>query len=76
MNDDFDPRQAATMLVQQHGDDAAHYADQWATALLEAGNQRDARRFARIVRAIHNITRSRGKARVSRRSASARRSRR
>lgn len=64
------------MLVQQHGDEAANYAAQWATALLEAGNQRDARKFARIVHAIRTITRSRAQARVSQRSAPARRPRR
>jgi hypothetical protein len=52
MTDDLDPEQAATMLMQQHGDNAAHYAAQWATALLEAGNHEEARRFAQISRAI------------------------
>ena len=52
-----DDEQAATMLMQQHGDNAAQYAAQWATALLEAGNHRDARRFARISQAIRTMTR-------------------
>lgn len=57
MVDDLDPERAATMLVQQHGDDAARYAAEWAAALLEAGNRRDARRFVRIIRAIRTMTR-------------------
>ena len=57
MTDDLDPEQAATMLMQQHGDNAAHYAAQWAAALLEAGNHEEARRFAQISRAIRMMSR-------------------
>lgn len=64
MDDDFDLEQAASMLVQQHGDDAAQYAAQWATALIEAGNGQDARKFVRIVRAIRRLTRSRKRLRL------------
>ena len=64
MTDDFDPEQAASMLVQQHGEDAARYAAQWATALLEAGNRREARRFVRIIRAIRHMTGPRDGARL------------
>lgn len=67
MSDDFDPEQAATMLMQQHGDNAAHYAAQWATAMLEAGNHRDARRFERISQAIQTMTRGRPERLASRR---------
>ncbi|HTY67917.1 MAG TPA: hypothetical protein VMH36_14780 [Alphaproteobacteria bacterium] len=56
MTDDLDPKQAASMLVQQHGDKAAQYAAQWAAALLEAGNREAARRFARIHDAIRTMS--------------------
>jgi hypothetical protein len=71
MADDLDPERAATMLVQQHGDDAARYAAEWATALLEAGNRRDARRFVRIIREIRTMTRPREETRKPRRAARA-----
>ena len=70
---DLDPERAATMLVQQHGDDAARYAAQWATALLEAGNHHEARQFVQIVRAIRRITRSRDDGRRPRRARGGRR---
>jgi len=56
MTDDFDAEQAATMLMQQHGENAADYAAQWATALLEAGNRDEARRFERISDAIRMMS--------------------
>jgi hypothetical protein len=56
MTDDLDPRQAASMLMQQHGDKAAQYAAQWAAALLEAGNREAAQRFARIGDAIRTMS--------------------
>ncbi|HTP83919.1 MAG TPA: hypothetical protein VMQ11_13295 [Alphaproteobacteria bacterium] len=56
MTDDLDPKQAASMLMQQHGDKAAQYAAQWAAALLEAGNREAAQRFARIRDAIRTMT--------------------
>lgn len=59
MADDLDPHGAATLLVQQHGAEAARYAAQWATAMLEAGNHDEARKFVRIVRAIRTLTRPR-----------------
>ena len=58
MVDDSDLQKAATVLVQQHGDNAARYAAQWANALIESGNARDGRRFARIVDAIEGLTAS------------------
>lgn len=73
MDDDFDLEQAASMLVQQHGDDAAQYAAQWATALIEAGNGQDARKFVRIVRAIRRLTRSRKRLRLRSRPRAGRR---
>ena len=57
MMDDLDPEQAATMLMQQHGDNAAQYAAQWTAALLEAGNREEARRFERITHAIRMMSR-------------------
>ncbi|MBV8535706.1 MAG: hypothetical protein JO128_08945 [Alphaproteobacteria bacterium] len=57
MTDDFDAEQAAAMLMRQHGKNAATYAAQWATALLEAGNRAEAQRFARITDAIRMMTR-------------------
>lgn len=67
MNDDIDLEQAASMLVQQHGDRAARYAAQWATALLEAGNDCEAERFARIARTIHGMMQTRDQMRLSHR---------
>ncbi len=56
MMDDLDPKQAASMLMQQHGDQAAQYAAQWTAALLEAGNREAAQRFARIGDAIRMMS--------------------
>ncbi len=53
--EDFDTERAVTILLRQHGDNAADYAAQWAEALMETGNQRDAKRFKRIAAAIHDI---------------------
>ncbi len=64
MTDDPEAEQAATMLMQQHGDNAAQYAAQWAAALLEAGNHDEARRFARISRAIRMMARGSPEART------------
>ena len=44
-------------MMQQHGDGAADYAAEWATALLEAGNHEEARRFDEISRAIRTLSR-------------------
>jgi hypothetical protein len=56
MVDDFDAEQAATMLLRQHGENAARYAAQWADALTESGNSRDGRKFAQIVDAIEVLS--------------------
>jgi len=50
--DDLDTEQAVTILLHQHGDNAARYAEQWAAALMESGNRRDAQRFAHIAAAL------------------------
>lgn len=57
MVDDVDPKQAANLLLQQHGENAAQYAAQWANAMLETGNRREARKFEQIVDTIHGMTR-------------------
>jgi hypothetical protein len=67
MSDTFDPEQAATMLMQQHGENAAQYAAQWAAALLEAGNRRDARRFVQVAQAIRAMARLHPEPRTTRR---------
>lgn len=73
MTDDFDAEQAATMLMQQHGDNAADYAAQWATALLEAGNGKEADRFAQISHAIRMMSRVSPRGRTPPRRSAARR---
>ena len=75
MTDDLDAEQAATMLMQQHGDKAAHYAAQWTAALLEAGNREEARRFERITDAIRMMSRVLPQGRTPRRGAARRRTR-
>ncbi len=57
MIDDLDPDRAATLFVQRYGKDAARHAAQWATAMLEAGNPADARKFERIAAAIGDLAR-------------------
>ena len=52
--DDLDTEQVVTILLHQHGANAARYAEQWAAALMESGNRRDARRFEDIAAAIQN----------------------
>ena len=56
MIDDGDLQKAATMLLQQHGANAARYAAEWANALIESGNAREGRKFAKIVDAIAGLT--------------------
>lgn len=56
MVDELDTEQAATMLLEQHGQNAAQYAAQWASALVESGNHRDAQKFEQIVDAIEGLT--------------------
>jgi hypothetical protein len=56
MVDDMDAEQAATMLLRQHGENAARYAAEWASALIESGNHRDGRKFAEIVDAIEGLS--------------------
>jgi hypothetical protein len=47
---------AAALLMRRHGKNAARYAAQWATAFLESGNVRDARKFERIAAALRDPT--------------------
>ena len=58
MVDDLDTEQAVTILLRQHGDNAARYAAQWAAALMESGNRRDARRFEHIAATLQNQSRA------------------